>query len=588
MVLWLIELSKQTLLYNGLAPMKKIKPNYPLILVLIFASFIRFWSPNKYPPSLFSDEVDVALQVKSFLATGADYYGNFLPLQFHSFSDVRTALPIYFTALIAKVTGNIELAVRLEPAIMGVLGVLGLYLLVNQLFPKSQISNIKSQINVGHFAALLLALTPWHLTYSRVGFEVTTLFAFFVFGLYFLKKYFDSRSSSHLFLSLFLFSLTPLIYSTAKLSLFFLPVLILFFPSTSFKKNIRSQGLLVGLLLMFVPLIIVAVSGGATSRFDYISIFSDPTIPPELNVARKGDQGEDLPVGTKPLFLSQVFRNKYVVYGQRITNNLFSVISSDFLFVKGDLNLRHALPDWGMLYKTEGILILFGLYALTKYAREKNYQNIIFFFIILTALAIAPGSLTRDGGTHATRSFLLLIPLITLASLGAIEIVTHSRFLLLLLVPLLIFESSFYFFDYFHRYVFFSERQWHSGLKQVVLSANKQTGPVVITNSYEPPLIFYLFYSDYPLSTMQQLIKTDSLLTEIPPSYNLGGRKLANREVYFANIDDKNLSDPLKVKSATYYLTEPDLTNHLDYKTRATTVIKLPSGLPLFYEIKTL
>lgn len=568
--------------------MKKTKPNFPPILVLILASVIRFWSPLKYPPSLFSDEVDVALQIKSFLVTGRDYYGNFFPLQFHSFSDVRTAIPIYLTALIAKVTGNIELAVRLEPAIMGVLGVLGLYLLVNQLFSKKLQTTSYKLLSPGLLAAILLTLSPWHFTYSRVGFEATTLLTCFIFGLYFLKKYFDSRSLSGLFLSLLLFSLTPLIYSTAKLSLFFLPTLILFFPGTSFRKNIRSKELLVGILLMFVPLIIVAVSGGATSRFDYISIFSDPTIPPELNVARKADQGEDLPVGTSPLLLSQVFRNKYVVYGQRFANNLFSVTSSDFLFVKGDLNLRHALPDWGMLYKTEGILIIFGLYAITKYAKEKNHQNIIFFFIILTALAIAPGSLTRDGGTHATRSFLLLIPLVILAAVGAVEILTHSRFLLLLLVPLIIFESGFYFFDYFHRYVFISERQWHSGLKQVILSADKQTGPVVITNSYEPPLIFYLFYSDYPLSTMQELIKTDHLLTEIPPGHNLGGRKLANREVYFASIDDKNDLDPLKIKQATYYLTEPDLTNHLDYKTRAASTIKLPSGLPLFYEIKTL
>lgn len=541
-----------------------------LLLILIFASIARLWSLLRYPPSLFSDEVDVALQVKSFLATGRDYYGNFLPLQFHSFSDVRTAIPIYLTAILGKITGNIELAVRLEPAIMGILGILALYLLVKSFFGKT----------AGLLAALLLTVTPWHFTYSRVGFEATTLFTVFVFGLFFLKKYSDEKKNYWFYLSIILFSLAPLIYSTAKLSLFFFPFLILFFPGTTFRKNLKNKPLLIGVLLMFVPMLIVTFSGGVASRFGYISIFSDPTIPTELNVARKGDQGEDLPVGTTPLFLSRVFRNKLVVYGQRISDNIFNIISSDFLFVKGDLNLRHALPDWGMLFKAEAILIIVGLFVLPR--RQ------VFYIAFLAFLAIYPGSLTRDGGTHATRSFLLLVPLLVLAAVGAATILSKFRFLSFLLLLLFIFESSFYFFDYFHRYVFISERQWHYGLKEVVLLAEKKSGPVVITNSYEPPLIFYLYYSDYPLRAMQELIGIDKLLIDIPKGKNLGGRKIADREVYFASIDDKNDKNPLKIKGATYFLIEPDLTNHLDYKTRAKSVIKLPSGLPLFYEIEVL
>lgn len=532
-------------------------------MILILASITRLWSLLKYPPSLFSDEVDIALQVKSFLATGRDYYGNFWPLQFHSFSDVRTAIPIYLTALLGKISGNIELAVRLEPAIMGILGVLAIYLLAKSFFGKT----------TGLLAALLLTITPWHFTYSRVGFEVTTLFAFFVFGLYFLKNYFDSAKDRFLWLGIVLLSLTPLIYSTAKLSLFFIAPLILFFP--------KDRKLLAGLAFLFLPLIIIALSGGAASRFNYLSVFTDPTTPTEINVGRKADQGDALPIGTKPLILSQVFRNKYVVYGQQIGNNLFELLSTKFIFVKGDSNLRHALPDWGMLFKSEAILILFGLYVLVK------HKNFIFFFAMLVLSAIFPGSLTRDGGAHATRSFLLLLPLILLAAAGAAAIIKKYRYLLILLLPLLIFESAFYYFDYFHRYVFLSQRQWHAGLKEVILSANKKAGPVVISNSYEQPLIFYLYYSDYPIARMQTLIKEDKLLTEIPSQFGLGGRKLADRPVYFANIEDRNTPEILKINPATYYLIEPDLLNHEYYIPKAKSVIYLPSGLPLFYEIET-
>ena len=548
-----------------------------LLLILLFSGITRLTSLLKYPPSLFSDEIDVALQVKSFLATGRDYYGNFWPLQFHSFSDVRTAIPIYLTALLAKIVGNIELAVRLEPAIMGVLGIVAIYLLAKSFFGKT----------AGLLAALLLTLTPWHFTYSRVGFEVTTLFTFFVFGLYFLKNYFDTKKNHFLYLGVLFLSLTPLIYSTAKLSLLFLPLLILFFPGTSLLKNMKDRKLLVSLVLLFLPLAIITLSGGSASRFNYISIFTDPTTPTEINVVRKADQGEDLPVGTKPLIMSQVFRNKYVVYGQRISTNLFELLSSNFLFVKGDLNLRHALPDWGMFLKTESIFILIGIYFLIA-REEKKQKHLLLFFGFLIILSIFPGSLTRDGGGHATRSFLLLVPLTLLAALGAETVVKQARYLLILFLPFLIFESAFYFFDYSHRYVFLSQRQWHFGLKEIVLLTKNKTSPVVITNSYEPPLIFYLYYSDYPVREMQSLIANDKLLIDIPAETNLSGRKITNREVYFAAISNKNSKELLKLKSASYFLLKSDLPNHEEYFRTNNLVLKLPSGEPLFYEIENL
>lgn len=547
-----------------------------LFLIILLSAITQFSYLLKFPPALFSDEVDLALQVKSFLFNLRDYYGNFLPLQFHSFSDVRTALPIYFTALIAKLVGSIDLAVRLEPAVFGILGVLGIYLLVKSFFGKT----------AGLWAAFLLTLTPWHFTYSRVGFEVSTLFAFFVLGLYFLKQYFERKKMVYLWLGILLLALTPLIYSTAKLSLFFYPFLILFFPGTDWRKNLINRQLTLAILALFIPLAVITFSGGVASRFSYISVFTDPTLPTEINVARKSDQGEDLPVGTKPLLLSQLFRNKYVVYGQEIGNNIFELLSAKFLFVKGDLNLRHALPEWGMLYKSEAILIFIGLFILIK-GKGHQDKNLLLFLIILTLLAVVPGSLTRDGGTHSTRSFLLLVPLIILSAVGADAVVKNYRYLLLLLLPLFVFESSFYFFDYFHRYVFLSERQWHAGLKQVIVLAKEKTVPVVITDSYEPPLIFYLFYSDYPLGRMQELIKRDELLVNAPTETNLGGKKIVDRDVYFAVIDNRNLADPLKIKPAAYFLLSSDLPNHGYLFTDKNIAVRLPSGLPIFYEIET-
>ncbi|KKS63678.1 MAG: hypothetical protein UV32_C0037G0004 [Candidatus Collierbacteria bacterium GW2011_GWF2_42_51] len=79
--------------------------------------------------------VDIGYQVKSFLSTGKDYQGNKFPLQFHSFSDVRTSLPIYSTALVSFIPGvSLDLAIRLTPAIFSLLSIILIYFLTNNLF----------------------------------------------------------------------------------------------------------------------------------------------------------------------------------------------------------------------------------------------------------------------------------------------------------------------------------------------------------------------------------------------------------------------------------------------------------------------
>jgi len=72
-------------------------------------------------------------------------------------------------------------------------------------------------------AAFLLAISPWHLQYSRAAFEVTELLFFYLTGIYFFLK--SLRNPKFLWLSAISFGLTPWIYSSAKL---FTPILLLF------------------------------------------------------------------------------------------------------------------------------------------------------------------------------------------------------------------------------------------------------------------------------------------------------------------------------------------------------------------------
>ena len=115
-----------------------------LTLLVFTALFLRVNHLHSLPPALFSDEVDIANQVKSFRNFQTDYYGNPYPIHFHSFSDWRTPLQIYSSVLVSFFTSDPILIVRLPSVIFSVLSIIVFYLLTNSFL-----------------AALLLTLSPW-------------------------------------------------------------------------------------------------------------------------------------------------------------------------------------------------------------------------------------------------------------------------------------------------------------------------------------------------------------------------------------------------------------------------------------------
>src|SRR3989344_7150406 len=143
---------------------------YFLISILVIASVFRFWKLDLLP--LFGDEVDVGYQAYSLLKTGKDYMGQTLPTYIHSLSEWRAPLFIYATIPSVAIFGLNEWGVRGGAAFFGVLGVLLIYLLGKKLWNEK----------IGLLSAILLAILPWHIHYSRAAFEVTLLLDLILLG----------------------------------------------------------------------------------------------------------------------------------------------------------------------------------------------------------------------------------------------------------------------------------------------------------------------------------------------------------------------------------------------------------------------
>lgn len=494
-----------------------------IILIVIFASLIRLYHLTSLPPSLYYDEVDAGYQAMVFNQNHTDYYGNKFPIHFHSFGDYRTSLQIYSIALFQHLTHNQDLAVRLPSAVFGILSVLVIFLITKSVIP-----------------SFLLAISPWAIHYSRIGFEVSGMILCTLLGIYFWQKFLENKSLKYLYLTVIFFCLSPYFYSTAKLFIIILAILIILiwlktFTIIGLKKIILP---LLFAILLLTPLAKDTLNGTAGYRFSYIGIFTLPHREQVVDTLRYQDALADHlnEVGISPTFISSMFHNKYQLILQRFISNYINSFSSDFLFLKGDNNARHGFGAHGLLYLIDFVFIAVGLFS---YFGTNKKKKITTLFLWLFVLSPIPYALTRDTDSpHATRLILMLPSIIYFSYLGIKHVwqkYPKSIYLIILIYGLSLFNFWHY---YYYHYAQDSARDWNMGMKEAVLNTNDYSeNTLVFSDSYLSFISFFLFYHPYVLNPNNSI--TDHLISLSNSSFS--GQVLDNK-YYFGHINWTNLS----------------------------------------------
>jgi hypothetical protein len=555
-----------------------------LIVILVIAFVLRVYNVNKVPTSLFGDEVDLGYQAYSILHTGRDYYGNKLPLQFHSLAEYRTPLYLYSAVPSVAVWGISPLGVRAPAILFGVLGVWALYLLVKELTKREDLALV---------SAFVLTFSPWHLHYSRAGFEVTELLFFLIIGLYFFFK--GLKSGKYLWLSVISFCLGPWIYSTAKL---FIPILMVFLfviwrkEILLLPKKYLAYGIVAG-LIVGAPLLYSTIK--TPQRFDYISVFSDPTIEPQIGTLRardaamRGEKG----TGLSPTILDKLFENKFTYVGKEILDHYFQTLSGDFFFRQGDPDPRQSPTGMGEFYKIEAISMIAGIVLFFASKKENRKNKLLIGFWIIAG--IFPAALTRDGGNHATRLILILPPFVFLIAYGIIEGLKFfkgnwRKIATAAYIIGFVFCLFMYLHNYYVHYPWDSEIWWHGGYQEAMQTVKKLQGnydTVVISTANEPPWIFFAGWYEYDPASWQKNfpIGNDIVLKgfgkvshidkfyfgtpETAGVYNIG-KSLNSHTLYLADAKESNVN----------LILEPERTPKDLVLLKA---IAYPSGEPAFY-----
>ncbi len=460
-----------------------------LAVISLLAAFIRFYKIAEIPVSLYWDEVSIGYNAYSIGMTGRDEFGTFTPLLFKAFNDYKMPLDIYLTALSEKAFGLDEFSVRFPSAFFGTLTVLVAFFLARQLLVMySKKTNLPTD-SIALLTSLMLAISPWHIQFSRANFEANISLFFVVLGAYLLLKGRESFKSY-----VFSFLSFAFAFYGYRSEFLFLPILIVGIHLIWFRRYIMHgyQKIILAIFLfalLLLPIFMPLTKEGA-SRYQQTSL-SNKVEQVALDNFQKGR-----PVNKKILYLS-TFLEGYV-----------SEFTPQFLFLTGDPEGRHGARNMGMLYLWEFPFVLLGGWFIFK-----KTSSTIFYTVLLWVLAAPIAAAISIPTPHALRLLNILPMPQLLTALGVICILAmlpkfmKKPFIAVLSVVVLIF-----FVNFVRQYSLTNTKlvvsHWGDGYKQLVENievTESKYDKIVISGQYWQPYMYFLFYEKFSPVNFQKI-----------------------------------------------------------------------------------
>lgn len=330
-----------------------------LVLILALGLFLRGVNISENPPELFSDELINFVSARSVIEKGHDLHGN-LALYFSDRIEPRPPVYGYFTYLSSRIFDDGALGIRAPAIFFGLVCIVLVYLLTLELFRDER---------AALFAAFFMAVIPWSIHYSRVGWEPASFLPLLLLAVYMLVYGIRSRKKWVTVLAFGIFSLTVYTYQAAPLYafLFLSAIVVIHHRYFLVERKLLLAGCFLAVILIIPYVVSVTGESHMLGRAGRIFTFSGGVTLESI--------------GT---FLA----------------NYISHFKLSFFFIDGDLNLRHGART-GMIYWVMLPLIVAGLVYLFKSGFDRRSIALVLFWTAVFPLAAA---LTDDGAPHATRS----------------------------------------------------------------------------------------------------------------------------------------------------------------------------------------
>ncbi|MCZ6633438.1 MAG: glycosyltransferase family 39 protein [bacterium] len=425
-------------------------------MVLIVAALFRLPFLASHPIGVHADEASIGYDAYSLWETGRDQHGVYLPLFARSFGDYDEALHRYLVVPSVAVFGLNAFAIRLPNALLGILTVWVVYHLVQALWGRPSMACL---------AGLFLAISPWHVHFSRWSVRAILLPLLFSLGLLLFLK--GKDRALYWVLSALVFGICLHTYSSARV---FVPLFLVGLAWIYRRELMRRKGISFASACVFLGILV-----GLLSFW----------ISPE-GMRRTWEM-----VNLDPIALIY----SYAAY-----------FSPDFLFFSGDSNLRHSLLGMGQLYHCELVLVPIGLWRLWHEKREES--RVLWLWLALYPI---PAALT--GEPHAIRSIVAAPLFAILSGCGIYTLWTRlqskrqRRIFTTGAVLIGVTSGLVYLKLYYVDYPKYSGWWWEYGLKEVIAYAEQRPYACILHNQgfYTSFYIHVLFHTRFPPKAYQKL-----------------------------------------------------------------------------------
>jgi uncharacterized protein (TIGR03382 family) len=380
---------------------------WALAAIVLVGAALRLPALDQVPPGPFCDEAAIATTAAALANTGRDLSGRPLPLYaeqraFERWGEaniITQPLFQYFSVPFIVLGGLDLYSLRLAAAMLGLLAIPGTFLLANALFGR----------RVALVSAAAIAISPWHMHFSRVGFEAIAVPTVLAFSGWALLR--GLSRPGFAFAGVTGLALCTYAYPAA---LVFAPLLLGIFALVH-RRALRTQWRVAAACVLLLSLLELPnlVSMSQRGRVGELAISSA-----ELD----GERAVQSLEASDSRLAATLLEHRALLVPYVFAHNYASYLGPSFLFIRGDPNPRHGPTDSGVAHAFTAPLLLLGLAALLHRRREASAQ------LALGWLLAAPiAASLSTGGPHAIRSIVAL-PMLEIASaLGAVTLFELAR-----------------------------------------------------------------------------------------------------------------------------------------------------------------
>jgi 4-amino-4-deoxy-L-arabinose transferase-like glycosyltransferase len=346
-----------------------------LFAIILLAIVLRVYNINSVPAGIYPDEAN----------NGTNAYDAQLNNDYQWFypdNNGREGLYINMIALFFKLSGVSMLTLKLTSIIMGVLTVVGVYLLSRELFI--------SKPRLALIASYLTAVSFWAINFSRIAFRAIMMLPILTFSFYFIFRGLRTKKWWNFAIAGFIFGLGFHTYIAFRIAPLLLVVLFFLLLLQYGKKLFINHWKHAIIFIIFMIISALPIFYTLYSHPEFVNSRTS-----DVSVFANND-------GNLPLALTQTITKSLLMFN-----------------VYGDQNWRHGFPPYPTLEPFVGLMflggillsaIIFFVYLYRRFAKKIHNRKLVTHGLLLAWFFgfLAPEFLTNEGLPHSLRAIGIL------------------------------------------------------------------------------------------------------------------------------------------------------------------------------------